>query len=46
MIRLERKDLEDPKSLADIAAVAEMTPDEFKDRYGYLVEADTFQPVH
>lgn len=46
MIRLERKDLDDPKSLADIAAVAQMTPDEFKDRYGYLVEADTFQPVH
>jgi len=46
MIRLERKDLEDPEILAGIASAAQMTPEEFKERYGYLVDVDTFQPVH
>jgi len=46
MIRLERKDLEDAESLRDLADAAQMTSEEFRDRYSYLVEADTFQPVH
>lgn len=46
MIRLERKDLENPEALAKIAAAAEMSPEDFKQRYAYVVEADTFQPEH
>jgi 6-phosphofructokinase 1 len=37
MIRLEREDLEDPEKLAAIAAVAGMSPEGFRERYGYLV---------
>jgi ATP-dependent phosphofructokinase / diphosphate-dependent phosphofructokinase len=37
MIRLEREDLDDPEKLAPIAAAAHMTPDAFRERYGYLV---------
>jgi ATP-dependent phosphofructokinase / diphosphate-dependent phosphofructokinase len=39
MIRLEREDLDDPAKLAAIAGAAQMTPDAFVARYGYLVEA-------
>jgi hypothetical protein len=38
MIRLEREDLDDPEKLKPIAEAAGMTPDSFRDRYGYLVE--------
>ncbi|MDZ7374249.1 MAG: 6-phosphofructokinase, partial [candidate division KSB1 bacterium] len=37
MIRLEREDFEDPEELARLAAVAKMTPEQFKQRFGYLV---------
>jgi 6-phosphofructokinase 1 len=37
MIRLEREDFEDPEQLAKLAAVAKMTPQEFTQRFGYLV---------
>jgi len=37
MIRLEREDIEDPGRLSAIAEAAEMNPDEFRERYGYLV---------
>jgi 6-phosphofructokinase len=38
MIRLEREDLKDPGKLKPIAEAAGMTPDAFRERYGYLVE--------
>jgi 6-phosphofructokinase len=37
MIRLQRDDLEDPAKLGAIAGAAEMTPEDFGARYGYLV---------
>jgi 6-phosphofructokinase 1 len=37
MIRLRREDLEDPAALKPIAEAAGMSPDQFRDRYGYLV---------
>ena len=37
MIRLEPGDLEDLAKLAPIAAAAEMSPEAFRERYGYLV---------
>jgi 6-phosphofructokinase 1 len=37
MIRLEREDFEDPKQLAKLAAVINLTSGEFKQRFGYLV---------
>jgi 6-phosphofructokinase 1 len=36
MIRLEREDFEDAKQLAKLAAVVSMTPDQFRERFGYL----------
>lgn len=38
MIRLERPDFEDPQRLARLAKVAGMSPEQFRDRFGYLVE--------
>ena len=38
MIRLEPEDLTDPLRLDPIAAAANVTPDEFRSRFGYLVE--------
>jgi 6-phosphofructokinase len=38
MIRLEQEDLDDPEKLKAIADAAEMSPETFRDRYGYLVE--------
>jgi 6-phosphofructokinase 1 len=38
MIRFEQEDLDDPEKLAGIAQAAAMGPEEFRDRYGYLVE--------
>src|SRR5262245_1905872 len=37
MIRLERDDFEDPARLASVSAAAKMTPDEFRQRFGYVV---------
>jgi 6-phosphofructokinase len=37
MIRLERADLEDAQRLNRLAKTAGMTPEQFKDRFGYLV---------
>jgi ATP-dependent phosphofructokinase / diphosphate-dependent phosphofructokinase len=37
MIRLERDDLDDPEKLKPIAEAAGMTPDAFRERYGYIV---------
>jgi 6-phosphofructokinase 1 len=39
MIRLERGDLEDGERLAALAEVAQLTPEAFVERYGYLVDA-------
>jgi 6-phosphofructokinase len=39
MIRLEQEDLDDPARLGPIAGAAGMTPDAFRDRFGYLVRA-------
>jgi ATP-dependent phosphofructokinase / diphosphate-dependent phosphofructokinase len=36
MIRLDREDLEDPEKLRPIAAASKLTPEAFRDRYGYL----------
>ena len=38
MIRLDRADLEDPAKLRPIAAASGLTPEAFRDRYGYLAE--------
>jgi 6-phosphofructokinase len=37
MIRLDREDLEDPHKLRPIAEAANLTPEAFRDRFGYLV---------
>jgi ATP-dependent phosphofructokinase / diphosphate-dependent phosphofructokinase len=37
MIRLERRDFEEPPRLGRIAAAAGMTPEQFRGRFGYLV---------
>src|SRR5207248_9934191 len=39
MIRLDRRDLDDPDKLKPIAEAANMTSDAFRERFGYLVEA-------
>ena len=39
MIRLDREDLADPEKLHRIAAAAGLSPDDFRDRYGYLTES-------
>ena len=38
MIRLDPEDLEDPERLRPIAAAAGLTPEAFRDRYGYLTK--------
>jgi 6-phosphofructokinase 1 len=38
MIRLDRKDLEDPEKIRPIAEASRLTPNAFHDRYGYLVQ--------
>ena len=43
-IRLEPSDLADASRLAALAAVANLTPDAFRERYGYIVEQDAFRP--
>jgi 6-phosphofructokinase 1 len=37
MIRLEKRDFDEPLRLARLAEAALMTPDQFKERFGYLV---------
>ena len=37
MIRLEKSDFEDAPQLAKLASVISMTPDKFRERFGYLV---------
>src|SRR5262245_7644884 len=37
MIRLQRRDFEEPARLAPLAAHVSMTPEQFTDRFGYLV---------
>ena len=38
MIRLEWRDFEDPHRLARLAEAARMSPEQFRQRFGYLVE--------
>jgi 6-phosphofructokinase 1 len=38
MIRLDHKDLADPERLDPIAAASRLTPEAFRERYGYLAE--------
>ena len=38
MIRLDRGDLEDPAKLSPIAEASGLTPEAFRDRYGYLAD--------
>jgi ATP-dependent phosphofructokinase / diphosphate-dependent phosphofructokinase len=38
MIRLDREDFSDPGRLGSITAAAGLTPEAFRDRYGYLVQ--------
>jgi 6-phosphofructokinase 1 len=38
MIRLDPEDLEDPEKLGPIAAAAGLTPEAFRNRYGYLAK--------
>ena len=40
MIRLEHEDLSDPEKLKPIASAANLSPEAFRDRYGYLVSAN------
>ena len=35
MIRLEKTDFSNPEQLARLAEVAKMTPEEFKEKFGY-----------
>ena len=37
MLRLRRSDLEDPERLGPIAEAAGMSPEAFRERFGYLV---------
>jgi 6-phosphofructokinase 1 len=37
MIRLEKRDLENPEMLANLARVIKWTPQQFRDEFGYLV---------
>jgi 6-phosphofructokinase 1 len=41
MLRLKAEDLEDSHELGRLAAVAKMSPADFKKRFGYLVENET-----
>jgi hypothetical protein len=38
MIRLDREDLTDPERFRPIAEASGLTPEAFRDRYGYLAE--------
>jgi transcriptional regulator GlxA family with amidase domain len=43
MIRLERRDLEEPQRLGPLAAAVGMTEKQFQDRFGYLIEPERFE---
>lgn len=43
-IRLDPDDFSQPERLAALAAVANMKPAEFAERYAYIVEQDAFRP--
>jgi 6-phosphofructokinase len=45
MLRLKAEDLEDRVELAHLATAANMTPAEFKQRFGYLVENEPRQSI-
>ncbi len=40
MVRLRRDDLSDPHQLSRLAATAGLSPDEFRERFGYLAELE------
>jgi 6-phosphofructokinase 1 len=40
MLRLERRDFEDPERLGRLAATCHMAPEQFRQRFGYVVEKD------
>jgi 6-phosphofructokinase 1 len=40
MIRLEKRDLSEPDRLAKLAREAKMTPEQFRERFGYLLNYD------
>jgi 6-phosphofructokinase 1 len=40
MIRLERRDIQEPQRLAKLAAAAGLSPEKFRERFGYLVETE------
>ena len=40
MIRLEKRDFEEPQRLGPIAAAAGMPPEAFRERFSYLVQHD------
>ncbi len=44
MIRLERKDLEDPEMLVKLADAAKMTPQQFKAKFAHVVGPNTSNP--
>jgi 6-phosphofructokinase 1 len=44
MLRLRREDITDPRELTRLAASANMTPEQFRSRFGKLVEAEP-QPM-
>ena len=37
MVRLRPEDLQEPETLASLARVIKVSPEEFRDRFGYLV---------
>jgi 6-phosphofructokinase 1 len=43
MVRLRREDLEDPHQLSRLAATAGISPDEFRDEFGYLADLEPAQ---
>jgi hypothetical protein len=38
MIRLDRRDFDDPRRLERLAATVNRSPEDFRRRFGYLVE--------
>lgn len=38
MIRLDRRDIDDPKQLESLAKTVKMTPEQFRERFGYLIK--------
>ena len=42
---MENPMLDDPETLAKLAAAADMSPEDFVERYSYMIEADAYQPT-